>query len=599
MTTLYVKNLTSKGITMSDPADLNIILLALRPQGQIGDRSLLPYTAASSDGFKRLWDAGKVGVYTNSDYSTGQLANSSLLPAPPTTGGGAVSSVAGRTGDVVLAEADITSLTTDLGATEKVANKGAVNGYAGLGSNSAVAIANGGTGAVTQQAALNALTGTQTTGRYLRSDGTNTTLSALVAGDVPTLNQNTTGTAASATKLQTARTINGIAFDGTANINTSLTPTTTKTTAYSAAVGDLVLCDATTAGFTVTLPSAPADKSIIEVLKTDSTTNTVTIAVGGTDKFYTSSGPTTLTTSLQYGHLYLQYQASTGLWLVRQATPRSSLNTVYAAINGSGQVQAVGMASTANVLTTLSAATSAAYSSRVTGDTVDRWHTNADGKHEWGPGNGAVDTNLYRVTAGNLRTDQNFVAIGSITSTGSFVSSRAANTTTAFSAQISTDTVPQWVILGSGKQQWGPGGSTAADTNLYRAAVSVLRTDSRLDSNRSAATSIAFAAFVTADTNDRLAIQADGKQLWSSGSAASDTNLYRAGVGQLKTDTGLTAGTYVQVSGTGSKFTSGASSPSGSVSGTAGDIYIQTNGAAGARLWFCTGTTNWTACSGL
>jgi hypothetical protein len=54
----------------------------------------------------------------------------------------------------------------------------------------------GGTGVTSQQAAINALTGTQTSGRYLRSDGTNASLSAIQAADLPTLNQNTTGTAA-------------------------------------------------------------------------------------------------------------------------------------------------------------------------------------------------------------------------------------------------------------------------------------------------------------------------------------------------------------------------------------------------------------------
>ena len=62
-----------------------------------------------------------------------------------------------------------------------------------------VAIANGGTGQTTQAAALTALAGAQTSGRYLRSDGTNTTLAAIQAADVPTLNQNTTGTAANVT----------------------------------------------------------------------------------------------------------------------------------------------------------------------------------------------------------------------------------------------------------------------------------------------------------------------------------------------------------------------------------------------------------------
>lgn len=48
-----------------------------------------------------------------------------------------------------------------------------------------VAIANGGTGQTTQQAAINALAGTQTNNRVLRSDGTNTTLSQVaLATDV-------------------------------------------------------------------------------------------------------------------------------------------------------------------------------------------------------------------------------------------------------------------------------------------------------------------------------------------------------------------------------------------------------------------------------
>lgn len=62
-----------------------------------------------------------------------------------------------------------------------------------------VALANGGTGQTTAATAITALTGTQTAGRYLRSDGTNAALAAIVAGDVPTLNQSTTGSAATLT----------------------------------------------------------------------------------------------------------------------------------------------------------------------------------------------------------------------------------------------------------------------------------------------------------------------------------------------------------------------------------------------------------------
>lgn len=66
-----------------------------------------------------------------------------------------------------------------------------------------LAIANGGTGQTTQQAAINALTGTQTNNRVLRSDGTNATLSQVVlttdvTGTLPVANGGTGVTTAAA-----------------------------------------------------------------------------------------------------------------------------------------------------------------------------------------------------------------------------------------------------------------------------------------------------------------------------------------------------------------------------------------------------------------
>jgi len=82
-----------------------------------------------------------------------------------------------------------------------------------------VAIANGGTGQTTAAAAITALTGTQTSGQYLRSDGTNAALGAIQAGDVPTLNQNTTGSAGSVANALTAGT--GISFSSGTTYNGS------------------------------------------------------------------------------------------------------------------------------------------------------------------------------------------------------------------------------------------------------------------------------------------------------------------------------------------------------------------------------------------
>lgn len=50
-------------------------------------------------------------------------------------------------------------------------------------------------------------------------------------------------------------------------------------------------------------------------------------------------------------------------------------------------------------------ATDSQYETRVSGDANARWYMQADGKMNWGPGTGAVDTNLYRSGAGVLTTD--------------------------------------------------------------------------------------------------------------------------------------------------------------------------------------------------
>lgn len=99
-----------------------------------------------------------------------------------------------------------------------------------------------------------------------------------------------------------------------------LTPTAVKTANYTAAVGDMVLADTNTTGaFTVTLPSAPADKSLVAVKhvlqgSTGGYPNILTIARGGSDTFNKASGPTSITMPLVNSLVILQYQSSTGVW---------------------------------------------------------------------------------------------------------------------------------------------------------------------------------------------------------------------------------------------------------------------------------------------
>jgi hypothetical protein len=146
---------------------------------------------------------------TNLSGSAG-ITNANLANSSVTIGSTAVS--LGATATTLAGLTSVTS-TTFVGAL--TGNATNVTGT--------VAIANGGTGQTTRQAAMDALAGAVTSGQYLRGDGNDVVMSAIQAADVPTLNQNTTGSAAT---LTTARTIaitgdltyTSGAFNGSANV---------------------------------------------------------------------------------------------------------------------------------------------------------------------------------------------------------------------------------------------------------------------------------------------------------------------------------------------------------------------------------------------
>ena len=85
------------------------------------------------------------------------------------------------------------------------------------------------------------------------SSGVNATptFRTIVVGDVPTLNQNTTGNAATATKLAATKTINGVPFDGSANI-----------TIYSNVPSPITFDDSGLGGITTTTFNGSVAKTI-------------------------------------------------------------------------------------------------------------------------------------------------------------------------------------------------------------------------------------------------------------------------------------------------------------------------------------------------
>ena len=156
---------------------------------------------------------------------------------------------------------------------------------------------------------------------------------------------------------------------------------------------------------------------------------------------------------------------------------------------------------------------------RLAADTQDRFELFADGKMYWGPGNAAVDTNLYRSAAGVLKTDNSFITAGNL------------------SVLLATgDTQPQIVLsrnfAGSGLPgiQFGVGGSTAGDTNLYRSAAGLLQTDTSLRVNQQLQVGV-------------------GANLAISANAITITASYHAltGTGPLKTINGVVSGSGVSL----------------------------------------------------
>lgn len=107
---------------------------------------------------------------------------------------------------------------------------------------------------------------------------------------------------------------------GAANPGLNLAPTAVKTANYTAVVGDLVPCDTSGGVFTVTLPTAPADKSTIAV-ELVTAGNNLTVARGGSDVFHKTGGATSITMATANRVLVFQYKATGAIWYALDHSP--------------------------------------------------------------------------------------------------------------------------------------------------------------------------------------------------------------------------------------------------------------------------------------
>ncbi len=114
-----------------------------------------------------------------------------------------------------------------------------------------------------------------------------------------------------------------------------LVPVALQTSNYSALANQFVPCDVTSGGFTVTLPTAPADGTRIgiKLIRGQTAANFVTYACGGTDTLNATAangGVTTGNLILKSQSETMQYQASTGIWYLQAGdTPVGQLDLRY------------------------------------------------------------------------------------------------------------------------------------------------------------------------------------------------------------------------------------------------------------------------------
>lgn len=122
----------------------------------------------------------------------------------------------------------------------------------------------------------------------------------------------------------------------------SLGPTAVKTANYSASANEFVPVDNTSGNVTITLPTAPADRTLIGgKIVTLGGSNNLVFSAGGTDVI-NKSGTTTLTLNYLNQSAILQYQASSGIWY--NVSGFNSIGTIYTTVSGDITIGGSGVA---------------------------------------------------------------------------------------------------------------------------------------------------------------------------------------------------------------------------------------------------------------
>jgi hypothetical protein len=330
---------------------------------------------------------------------------------------------------VTNAQGQVTSVTNTAIAISGSAVSGNISGNA-ANVTGTVAIANGGTGQTTQQTAINALAGAVTSGQFLRGNGTNVVMAAIQVADVPTLNQNTTGTAANVT--------------GTVAIANGGTGETTRQNAMDALAGAVTSGQYLRGNGTDVVMSAiqAADVPTLNQNTTGTAANvtgTVAISNGGTGQTTASAAFNALSPITSTGDLILGngVNSATRLPIGSNNFVLTSNGTtaVWAVASGSGATISNDTATSTNVFPTFASATSGSLSTIFT----------SNAKYLYKPSTGELTSEHF--IAGNGIYVNNLTIDVSYTIASGTSGMSAGPVTVASGTTVTVASGSRWVVL--------------------------------------------------------------------------------------------------------------------------------------------------------
>ena len=387
-----------------------------------------------------------------------------------------------------------------------------------------ITIAQGGTGQITQQLAINALAGTATSTYYLRGNGTNVAMSAIQASDVPTLNQSTTGTATYATNVAS-----GIANDIPYQ-------TATGVTSFIAPVNSAVLVSSSggVPSMSTTLPAISISSGTVTDPTTSSTASINTalsninsaipsvsypIAVnkGGTGKITQADAITNLTGAQTSGYYLRSDGTNSALAAISAAdVPTLNQSTSGTAANVTGVVALAHGGTEANLTASnggifystgsagaILSGTATANKLLLSGaSTTPAWSTSTY------PGTNAANTLLYASSA-------NTMAALTTANSGVLVTS-----STGVPSILSTGTTGQFLSASTaGTPAWSTStypGTNAANTLLYASSANTMAALTTANSGVLVTSSAGVPSILSAGTTGQfLNASTSGTPAWS------------------------------------------------------------------------------------